>query len=201
MPDNNNQYRNNPNRRPVQGQPNANRSRQVPQGSQRPVSNRQGVRKSRKQMEREASIKQTVKGIIAIMITLLIVVVVIMLFWKNLFTKTETGTKATGTITSTDYVAPETKTVTEREETKKNTKKKTTKAEEEEEEDENVQMIKCTGAVLLHPEPSSSSATLDTSPAGVEVKFYRNENNWFFVEYNGTEGYAWGNYFTAPVTN
>ncbi len=144
-----------------------------------------------------------VKGIIAIMLTFLIVIVVIMLFWKNLFTNQEIGTKATGTITSTDYVMPpaETETATQRPETSKSTKKKTSKTEEEEEEEEdsNVQTIKCTGAVLLHPEPSSSSSTLDTIPAGAEVKFIRNENNWYYVEYNDKEGYAWGNYFTAPV--
>lgn len=142
-----------------------------------------------------------VKGIIAIMLTFLIVIIVIMLFWKNLFPAVKADPTATGTITSTEYIPPETKTVTEREETSKAAKKKTTKAEEEDEDDENTQTIKCTGAVLLHPEPSSNSATIDTIPAGVDVKFIRNENNWFYVEYNGKEGYAWGNYFTAPVEN
>ncbi|WP_295157079.1 SH3 domain-containing protein [uncultured Ruminococcus sp.] len=171
------------------------------QDARRAQPNRQGARKSRKQQEREAAMASTVKGIIAIMLTFLIVIVVIMLFWKNLFTANETGPKATGTITSTKYDPPETKTVTEREETEKSTKKKVTKAEEEDDEDENTQMIKCVGAVLLHPEPSSSSTTIDTIPAGVDVKFIRNENNWYYVEYNGKEGYAWGNFFTAPVEN
>ena len=163
------------------------------------MQNRQAPRKSRKQREREAALRSAVKGIIAILLTFLIVIVVIMLFWKNLFSGNTTGTTATGTITSTQYVGPETKTATEREDTTKGSKKKTSKEEEEEKEEEDTQTIKCTGAVLLHPEPSSSSATIDTIPAGVDVTFIRNENNWYYVEYNGKEGYAWGNYFTAPV--
>lgn len=136
------------------------------------------------------------------MLTFLIVIVVIMLFWKNLFTGNETGSKTTGTITTpTTYIAPETKTVTEREETKKTTKKKPVDSDGDDGgyDDESTQTIRCTGAVFLHPEPSSSSATITTIPAGVDVKFFRNENNWYYVEYNGHEGYAWGNYFTNPT--
>ena len=208
MPENN-QHRNN-SRQPIQGQggqyrQNPHNNMQGMQGrpdrqdARRPAPNRQGARKSRKQLENEAKISSAVKGIIAIMLTFLIVIVVIMLFWKSLFTNNDTGTKATGTITSTKYDPPETKTATEREDTKKPTKKKTSKKEDDDEDEEDTQKITCTGAVLLHPEPSSSSATLDTIPGGVEVTFIRNENNWFYVEYNGQKGYAWGNYFTAPV--
>ena len=196
MPENN-QHRNNHPRQPMQGQGGQYRQgqhnmqgRPDRQGARRPSPNRQGARRTRKQQENDAQISAAVKGIIAIMLTLLIVVVVIMLFWKSLFT---------GTITSTQYHGPETKTATEREGSKKSTKKKTSKKQDDDEEDEDTQKITCTGAVLLHPEPSSSSATLDTIPGGVEVTFIRNENNWFYVEYNGQEGYAWGNYFTAPV--
>jgi hypothetical protein len=188
------QYRQNPynNMQGMQGRPDR-------QGARRPSPNRQGQRRSRKQQENDAQISSAVKGIIAIMLTLLIVVVVIMLFWKSLFTGAEKGTLATGTITSTEYVGPETKTATEREDTKKPAKKKTSKKDDDDEEDEDTQKITCTGAVFLHPEPSSSSANLDTIPGGVEVTFIRNENNWYYVEYNGQKGYAWGNYFTAPV--
>lgn len=206
MPENN-QHRNNHSRQPMQGQSgqyrqsqhNNMQGRPDRQGARRPSPNRQGARRSRKQQENDAQISAAVKGIIAIMLTLLIVVVVIMLFWKSLFTGAEKGDLATGTITSTEYHGPETKTATEREDSKKFTKKKTAKKQDDDEEDEDTQTITCTGAVLLHPEPSSSSATLDTIPGGVEVTFIRNENNWFYVEYNGQKGYAWGNYFTAPV--
>lgn len=208
MPDNN-QYRSDPHRQGQYGerrqQPGAYPSRH--NGGQRPRPNRQGNRNDnnrprRKKKDESAAIGAVVKGIIAIMITLLIVVVVIMLFAKNLFTNNDTGPRETGVITSTEFVPPtETETVTETEATKKPKKEKDEEEEEEEDEDEDVQTIKCTGAVLLHPEPSSNSATLATIPAGVDVKFIRNENNWFYVEYDGQEGYAWGNYFTAPVTN
>lgn len=202
----NNKQRNNPNRQSRQGSPNDRRrqgqpSRQGQSGGRRPAPNREAQRRSRREQEKAAAISSAVKGIIAILLTLLIVIVVIMLFWKNLFTGSETGSKATGTITTpTSYIPPETKTATEREETKKTTKKKTTEAEEEEEEEEeNTQTIRCTGAVFLHPEPNSKSATLLTIPSGADVKFYRNENNWYYVEYNGQQGYAWGNYFTDPT--
>ena len=205
MPENN-QHRNNHPRQPMQGQGGQYRQgqhnmqgRPDRQGARRPSPNRPGARRTRKHQENDAQISAAVKGIIAIMLTLLIVVVVIMLFWKSLITGTEKGDLATGTITSPQYHGPETKTATEREGSKKSTKKKTSKKQDDDEEDEDTQKITCTGAVLLHPEPSSSSATLDTIPGGVEVTFIRNENNWFYVEYNGQEGYAWGNYFTAPV--
>lgn len=209
MPENN-QHRNVPNRQSGhgsaygqsrQGRPGGQRRQGQPNGK-RPAPNRQGQRRSRKEQENAAALSSAVKGIIAIMLTFLIVIVVIMLFWKNLFTGSETGQKATGTITSTSYDPPETKTATEREETSKTTKKKTTRADDEEGSGSgDEQTIRCTGAVLLHPEPSSSSATLATIPAGADVTFYRNENNWYYVEYNGQEGYAWGNYFTAPAEN
>ena len=65
-------------------------------------------------------------------------------------------------------------------------------------DDEDSQTITCTSAVYLHPEPTSSSANLLTIPSGAECKFFRNENGWYFVEYNGTQGYAWNTFFTSP---
>lgn len=167
--------------------------------NQRPSNNRNN-RKKRKN-ESSSAIGAAVKGIIAILITLLIVIIVIMVFAKNLFSASETTTKKTGSVTSTVYVPPkETKTATEKATTKKTAHGKKDKDEEEDEdESENVQTITCTGPVYLHPEPSSSSANLLTVPSGAEVKFYRNENGWYYISYDGKEGYAWGNYFTAPA--
>ena len=139
MPENN-QHRNNHPRQPMQGQGGQYRQgqhnmqgRPDRQGARRPSPNRQGARRTRKQQENDAQISAAVKGIIAIMLTLLIVVVVIMLFWKSLFTGTEKGDLATGTITSTQYHGPETKTATEREGSKKSTKKKTSKKQDDDE--------------------------------------------------------------------
>ena len=148
------------------------------------------------------SISPTVKGIIAIMLTLLVVIIVIMLFVKSLFINDSSKPKKTGTMTSTEYIPTETTTTTEAPaETKK---KKTTEDEADvdpyspDQEGEAVGEITCTGAVYLHPEPNSSSANLTTIPSGAVCKFYKNENGWYYVDYNGQKGYAWKDFFTAP---
>lgn len=148
-------------------------------------------------------LSSTVKGIIAIMLTLLVVVIVIMIFAKNLFINDNTTPKKTGVITSTEYVPPATTTT---EETTTTTKKTTKKTEEEddpydENEDDQQGTVNCISAVYLHPEPTSSSENLLTIPAGAECKYFRNDNGWYYVEYNGTQGYAWNTFFSAPVTS
>lgn len=183
--------------------PNRNRNTQhndPGQGRPRPQNQRRNNNKSRGQ---EASaIGATVKGIIAVLITFLIVAIVIMVFAKSLFMSGDTAPKKTGVSTTpTIFVPEETKTATEKVTTKGTKKSKTETEEEEEEEEEkgDSQTITCTGAVYLHPQPTSSSANLLTIPAGAEVKFYRNENGWYYVDYNGTEGYAWNTFFTKPA--
>ena len=149
------------------------------------------------------SISPTVKGIIAIMLTLLVVIIVIMLFVKSLFINDSSKPKKTGTMTSTEYIPTETTTTTEAPaETK--AKKATDEEEDEEKEDpysqegDAVGDITCTGAVYLHPEPNSSSANLTTIPSGAVCKYYKNENGWYYVEYQGQKGYAWKDFFSAP---
>ncbi|MBQ6633247.1 MAG: SH3 domain-containing protein [Ruminococcus sp.] len=146
------------------------------------------------------SISPTIKGIIAIMITLLVVIIVIMFFVKSLFINDSSKPKKTGTITSTEYVPTETTTTTEE---AKETKKKKTTAEEEDpntnsDDGDAVGEITCTGPVYLHPEPNSSSANLTTIPQGAVCKFFKDENGWYYVEYEGQKGYAWRDFFTAP---
>lgn len=147
-------------------------------------------------------LSSTVKGIIAIMLTLLVVVIVIMIFAKNLFINDNTTPKKTGVITSTEYIPPATTTT---EETTTTTKKSTKKTEEEDDpyegEDDQQGTVNCISAVYLHPEPTSSSENLLTIPAGAECKYFRNDNGWYYVEYNGTQGYAWNTFFSAPVTS
>ena len=58
--------------------------------------------------------------------------------------------------------------------------------------------IQCISAVYLHPQPTSSSENLLTIPSGATCKYYRNENGWYYVEYNGTKGYAWQTFFSTP---
>lgn len=148
------------------------------------------------------SISPTVKGIIAIMLTLLVVIIVIMLFVKSLFINDNSKPKKTGTMTSTEYIPTETTTTTE---APTETKKKKTTEEEENDDQENneedgdaVGEITCTGPVYLHPEPNSNSANLTTIPSGAVCKYYKNENGWYYVEYQGQKGYAWKDFFTAP---
>lgn len=189
--------------RPNGGRPNPNRQR--PNGrpnNQRPNPNRQNPNRKKRKKDSSSAISAAVKGIIAILFTLLIVVLVIMVFAKSLFNGTDTTTKKTGSITSTRYTAPsETKAATEKETTKKTAHGKQEKEEEEEEEyKETLETITCTGPVYLHPQPSSSSENLLTIQTGEEVKFIRNENGWYYIDYKGQEGYAWGNYFTAPTS-
>ena len=147
------------------------------------------------------SISPTVKGIIAIMLTLLVVIIVIMIFVKSLFINDDSKPKKTGTITSTEYIPTQTTTTTTQEETKK---KKTTVDDEDEDpysnEGDAIGDITCTGAVYLHPEPSSKSENLATIPSGTVCKFYREENGWYYVDYNGQKGYAWKDFFSAPPT-
>lgn len=149
-------------------------------------------------------LSSTVKGIIAIMLTLLVVIIVIMIFAKSLFINDNTEPKKTGVITSTEYIPPVTTTTSTASET--TTTKKTSKEEDEyddpyDDDDEDQQgTVSCISAVYLHPEPTSSSENLLTIPAGAECKYFRNENGWYYVEYNGTQGYAWNTFFSAPVT-
>ena len=196
MADNrNNQNRNrtpnyNTNRNPQ------NRNQNYNQAPNRNKNNQQEVKSPN-------GLSPTIKGIIAIMLTMLIVVIIIMIFAKTLFMNNSSEPKKTGTITSTEYIAPVT-TTTEAPVTSMNTKKTTTKAKDEDPydgtDDGDGVEITCTGAVYLHPEASSSSATLLTIPSGATCTFYKNENGWYYVEYNGTKGYAWQTFFTAPVT-
>ena len=169
-------------------------------GGQRPQRSPQGQGGKKKKKKDTASISATVKGIIAVMVTFLIVTIVIMVFAKSLFMGGSDEPAKTGVSTTpTVYIPVETKTATEKV-TEKTAKK--TKASEEEEEDDSQeeasQTIKCVSAVYLHPEPNSSSANLLTIPAGAEVKFFRNENGWYYVDYNGTQGYAYGTFFSQP---
>lgn len=184
--------------RPVNGRPNPNRS-----NPNRPNGGRPNPNRKRRKKDSSSAISAAVKGIIAILLTLLIVVIVIMVFAKSLFNGSEVNTKQTGSLTSTRYTAPsETKAATEKETTKKTAHGKQEKEEEEEEEEKaKLETITCTGPVYLHPQPSSSSENLLTIQTGEEVKFIRNENGWYYIIYKDQEGYAWGNYFTAPTSS
>lgn len=155
-------------------------------------------------------VASTLKGIIAVFITILIVVVIIMLFARSLFvTNAEINKNVkTGHLTETAYVSvdpnatlPNQEEVVATETTKKKKKKTTTTeasvALPEGLDTSNAGDYIVNDAVYLHPEPSSSSAELVTLNKGDEVKVYGNSNyGWYYLEYKGQMGYAWGTYFT-----
>jgi cytoskeletal protein RodZ len=151
----------------------------------------------------ESSLGSTIKGMIAVMITLLVVVIIIMVFAKSLFIQSNTTPVKTGVVTSTEYIAPVTTTTAE-EVTQATTTTKATTSEDSstsEEDEETAVDIQCISAVYLHPQPTSSSETLLTIPKGATCKYYRNESGWYYVEYNGTKGYAWKTFFETPQTD
>ena len=122
-------------------------------GYYRPEQDRRPQGQNRPQQQESSTwLTPTVKGIIAILLTVLVVAIVIMIFAKTLFVNTNTTPKKTGTITSTEYIPPKT----------------------------------------------SSSENLLTIPSGATCKYYLNENGWYYVEYNGTKGYAWQTFFSTP---
>ncbi|HRK92439.1 MAG TPA: hypothetical protein PK451_03685, partial [Ruminococcus bicirculans (ex Wegman et al. 2014)] len=133
-------------------------------GYYRPEQDRRPQGQNRPQQQESSTwLTPTVKGIIAILLTVLVVAIVIMIFAKTLFVNTNTTPKKTGTITSTEYIPP--KTTTTSEEPQK-TSKKSKKATEPDEDpydgdkDDNgdaVGDIQCISAVYLHPQPTSSS--------------------------------------------
>lgn len=162
------------------------------------------------QQPQSVGLSPNVKGIIAILITLLIVVIVIMLFAKSLFVKNDTEPKATGKITSTSYIPPQTTVSVKTEATQDNNAGNNDNTDDEDDfeedttskssDDDSKGTVSCISAVYLHPSPSANSANLATIPVGAECKFYKNENGWYYVEYNGQKGYAWNTFFNAPQT-
>ena len=153
--------------------------------------------------EAKVAVSGNIKGIIAIMITALVVIIVVMLFAKSLFVSTETSEKQTGRLTAPPNYTTVTTTTTETVTTTK--KKKTTKATSEEDDPYMDDMLKagatdmsCTGPVWLHPEPNSKTENLALIPTGANVKAFAVVNgNWIYLEYNGQKGYAWGDYFSG----
>lgn len=160
--------------------------------------------------EQAADYSTTIKGIIAVFLTLLIVIIIVMLFAKSLFVSGEELAKniKTGHLTETEYLAIEApEDLNEEVVTTKKAKKKTT-AKKEEEEKKTVELpadldtsiagtYMVNDPVYLHPTPDSQSENLATLPYGAEIQVYGSSNyGWYYVEYNGQYGYAYGTYFT-----
>lgn len=168
---------------------------------------RQRAAQRRYEDENTIDLSSTIKGIIAVFLTMLIVAIIVMLFAKSLFVSDEALAKniKTGHLTETEYIPIEQTTqIDEEVVTTKKAKKKTTEKEEEppalpEGLDTTVAgTYTVNDAVYLHPEPNSNSENLLVLPYASEVKVYGNTNGWYYLEYDGQIGYAWGSYLT-PV--
>ena len=196
------------------GQPQQRQAPQhAPQGQQR-----QNQRTSQRQPQRTnlapeqtVDYSSTVKGLIAVFLTLLIVIIIVMLFAKSLFVSGEELAKnlKTGHLTETEYVAIEAREELEEEVvTTKKEKKKTTTKEEKAEPAQLPEGLDTSvagtymvnDAVYLHPTPDSASENLATLPYGTEIEVFGSSNyGWYYVEYEGQYGYAWGTYFTPKT--
>jgi len=146
----------------------------------------------------ESSLPSAVKGVIAVMLTFLLVVVITMLFANSLFSSDVSATsKKTGRITSTEYVevstaATTTTTTTTTTRSTDDPYQTTTTTSELGE----ATVMTIISAVYLHPEPTSQSENLTVIPVGATVKVYKNEGGWLYLDYNGQMGYAYHTFFS-----
>lgn len=167
---------------------------------------RQRITEADEQEEKQPLLSPTIKGIIGILISLVFVAIVIMLFAKVLFLHEPNQQAKTGTITVTAATGTTPVTTTGLHQRQSRTTKETIKYNNNAKNSESgeskknspVTKIKCISAVLVHPQPNSSSANLTTVPYGAEVDFIKDENGWYLITYNGITGYAWGQFFEKP---
>ena len=189
-----------------QGRPMPDRQRSYDNAQQRPQP-RPRYQQAPQQQDDTVDMSSTIKGIIAVFLTLLIVIIIVMLFAKSLFVSDGSQAKniKTGHLTETEFVfieQPETKMNEEVVTTKKAKKKKTEKKEDTPALPDGLDTsvagdYTVNDAVILHPEPNSSSAELAIVAYGSEVKVYGTANGgWYYLDYDGQLGYAWGTYFT-----
>ena len=171
---------------------------------------------SMREREREQEVSDVdfgaiVRGIIAVALTCLIVCIIVIMFAKTLFVSDAElqKTAKTGHLTETAFemIEPVEQQLREEVVTTKATKKKkktttTQKAEEAEKTDlpEGIDTAAAgdytvNSPVYLHPTADANSANLATLPYGVTVKVLGQSYGWYYLEYEGEKGYAWGTYF------
>ncbi len=158
---------------------------------------------NKKKENEESTLPTAVKGTIAVMLTVMVVVIITMLFAKSLFiSSADSEPKKTGSITSTEYVFVTTQATVEVTET---TSATTTKSTEDPYQSDNTDslgeytVMTVNSAVYLHPEPSSKSDNLLVIPTGASCKVYSNESGWLYLDYNGQLGYAYYTFFTGTL--
>lgn len=195
------------------------RAPQQPQGQrrnpqQRPPQRqpmpRRGAEPRPRAAEATESFGSVVRGIIALGITCFAVCVIVIMFAKSLFVSDAElqKTAKTGHLTETAFevVEPKQQLRDEVVTTKATKKKKTTTAEAEapEERDDLPEgldtsiagMYTINNPVYLHPIADANSANLATIPYGEQINVLGQSFGWYYVEFEGQQGYAWGTFFT-----
>ena len=130
----------------------------------------------------------TVKGVIAVMITLMLVIIVLMYTARSMFVlegnEVETILGSVTSTVPTEYEAPETILNDDNATTKKKTT--TTKAANGGGDGEttttklgDTTQYRCISAVYLHPEPSANSENLLVIPQGAVVEVQKDEYGWY----------------------
>lgn len=145
-----------------------------------------------------------IKGMVALMVTALVVIIVTMLFAKSLFVSNAADEKKTGRLTAppnyTTISTTTTTTTTTRATTTRDENYDPYEERKQNQESENLAGsatdMTVKSAVYMREAANSDAKILSTLPAGAKVKAYSVTNgNWLYVEYNGTKGYAYGDFF------
>lgn len=150
----------------------------------------------------------TVKGVIAVMLTFMVVVIVLMFTARSMFILQGNEYKEevpTGQVTSTQptvYEGGGTEPAEEEDDSGK--KKRTASPNAKDNEDgattttklSGTTQYRCISAVYLHPEPSAESENLLVIPQGAVVEVQKDEYGWYYLDYNGQIGWAYGTFFT-----
>ena len=126
----------------------------------------------------------TVKGVIAVMITFMVVAIVLMFTARRMFVLQGNEYKEdipTGVVTSTHT----------------GKKKRNDYPNDKDDDGQTTTKLtgttqyKCATAYYLHPQPSSDSENLLVIPQGAVVEVQKEENGWLYMDYNGTVGWAY----------
>ncbi|MBR1392201.1 MAG: SH3 domain-containing protein [Ruminococcus sp.] len=147
-----------------------------------------------------------IKGMVALMLTALLVIIVTMLFAKSLFVSNASDEKITGRLTAPPNVTTIMMTTTSATTTKATTTRDANYDPYEEKKQNQQEELLASGAthmkvksaVYLRSAPNSTSESkiYTTIPAAAEVTAFSITNyNWIYVEYNGIKGYAYGDFF------
>ncbi|MBR1749408.1 MAG: SH3 domain-containing protein [Ruminococcus sp.] len=153
----------------------------------------------------DAKFATTVKGVIAVMITFMLVMIVLMFTARSMFVLSGNEVETIkGRVTSTEPTVYEAEETTAAEEDSGAKKKRTAGPNAKEKNDETTGSTKlegttqyrCVSAVYLHPKPSAESENTLVIPQGAVVEVQKEENGWYYLDYNGTVGWAYGTFFT-----